>query len=182
MRLDKPHDDRHLFAWHQDSVYLFGSVNAITVWVPLQDVDLDHGTIQVIPGSHRSGLLPFKRISDKVIAPYVPMLQRDISLANSVTGEQVTIEAKRGDIVVFKQMLLHRSTANLRDQIRWTAQLRITDLSDPDYLRQRFPTGDKTNIFFVDYPGHDSASRRAQEQVQKAKFQPESNQIGTIDV
>lgn len=164
MRLDKPHDARHLFAWHQDSVYLLGSVNAITVWVPLQDVDLHHGTIQVIAGSHRRGLAPFKRISDKVIAPYVPMLQRDLSLADDVTEEPVTIEAKRGDLVVFKQMLLHRSTANLSDQIRWTAQLRITDLADPDHRRQRFPTGDKTNIFYVDYPGHDSAARRAQEQ------------------
>ncbi|MFN7156416.1 MAG: phytanoyl-CoA dioxygenase family protein [Acidovorax sp.] len=164
MRLDKPHDARHLFAWHQDSVYLLGSVNAVTVWIPLQDVDLHHGTIQVIAGSHRRGLAPFKRISDKVIAPYVPMLQRDLSLAEEVTEEPVTIEAKRGDLVVFKQMLLHRSTPNLSNQIRWTAQLRITDLADPDHRRQRFPTGDKTNIFYVDYPGHDSAARRAQEQ------------------
>ncbi len=72
-------------------------------------------------------------------------------------------EVRRGDIVVFKQMLLHRSTPNFSDQIRWTAQLRITDLADPDYRRQRFPTGDRTNIFYVDYPGHDSAARRAQE-------------------
>ncbi|MDP4078095.1 phytanoyl-CoA dioxygenase family protein [Acidovorax sp. A1169] len=163
MRLDKPHDSRHLFAWHQDSVYLLGSVNAVTVWVPLQDVNLHRGTIQVIAGSHKRGLAPFKRISNKVIAPYVPMLQRDLSLADEVTEDPVTIEAQRGDIVVFKQMLLHRSTPNLSDQIRWTAQLRITDLADADYRRQKFPTGDRTNIFYVDYPGHDSAARRAQE-------------------
>ncbi len=161
MRLDKPHDARHLFAWHQDSVYLLGSVNAVTIWVPLQDVDLHHGTIQVIAGSHQRGLAPFKRISDKVIAPYVPFLQRDISLADEVQGDPVTIEAKRGDVVVFKQMLLHRSTPNLSNQIRWTAQLRITDLAEPDYRRQRFPTGDRTNIFYTSYPGHDAEARRA---------------------
>ena len=163
MRLDKPHDTKHLFAWHQDTVYLLGSVNAVTVWIPLQDVNLQCGTIQVIPGSHRRGLAPFKRISEKAIAPYVPFLQRDISLAESVTDEPVTIEARRGDLVVFKQMLLHRSTPNLGEQIRWSAQLRITDLADPEYRRQRFPTGDRTNIFYVDYPGHDSVARRAQE-------------------
>lgn len=174
MRLDKPQDTRHLFAWHQDTVYLLGSVNAITVWIPLQDVDLFHGTIQVIAGSHRRGLAPFKRISDKVIAPYVPMLQRDISLAEEVAEQPVTIEAKRGDLVVFKQMLLHRSTPNLSDQIRWTVQLRITDLAEPDYRRQRFPTGDKTNIFYVDYPGHDSAKRRALEQASEHQPQQET--------
>ncbi|GLK59739.1 MULTISPECIES: phytanoyl-CoA dioxygenase family protein [Azotobacter] len=163
MRLDKPHDTKHLFDWHQDTVYLLGSVNAVTVWVPLQDVNLQCGTIQVIPGSHRRGLLPFKRISEKPIEPYIPFLQRDISLASTVTDTPVTINAKRGDLVVFKQMLLHRSTPNLGDQIRWSAQLRITDLADLEYRRQRFPTGDRTNIFYVDYPGHDSATRRAQE-------------------
>ena len=163
MRLDKPHDEKHLFAWHQDSVYLLGSVNAVTLWVPLQDVDLSHGTIQVIPGSHRLGLCPFKKISDKVIAPYVPFLQRDIALDCEVTEPPVTIEAQRGDVVVFKQMLLHRSTPNLSNQVRWTAQLRMTDLGDLEHRRQRFPCGDRTNVFYVDYPGHDAAARRQRE-------------------
>lgn len=164
MRLDKPGDSAHLFAWHQDSVYLLGSFNAVTAWVPLQDVNLTNGTIQVIPGSHHRGIVPFKRISNKVIAPYVPFLQRDICLADEIRENPITIEAKRGDIVVFKQMLLHRSTPNLGNQIRWTTQLRITDLADPEHRRQGFPTGDRTNIFYVDYPGHDSSLRRMKEQ------------------
>ena len=169
MRLDRPQDEKHLFAWHQDTVYLLGSVNAVTVWVPLQDVDLHHGTIQVIPGSHKRGLHPFRRISTKVIAPYVPFLQRDIELDGAVADEAVTIEAKRGDVIVFKQMLLHRSTPNLSNQIRWTTQLRVTDLSDPEYRRQHFPTGDRTNVFYVDYPGHDAAVRRQLETDAKAE-------------
>lgn len=163
MRLDKPNDTQHLFAWHQDSVYLLGSVNAVTIWVPFQDVDLQHGTIEVVPGSHTRGLYPFKRTSDKAIAPYVPLLQRDIGLDWPGEMSPVAIVAKRGDVVVFKQMLLHRSTPNLSDQIRWTAQLRLTDLSDAEHRRQRFPTGDRTNVFYVDYPGHDAAARRAVE-------------------
>lgn len=163
MRLDKPADARHLFAWHQDSLYLLGSANAVTLWVPFQDVNLQSGTIQVIPGSHKRGIYPFKRISDKVIAPYVPFLQRDLSLDWDVTEAPETITASRGDVVIFKQMLLHRSTPNLGKQIRWTTQLRVTDLADPEYRRQRFPTGDRTNIFYVDYPSHDAEKRRQAE-------------------
>lgn len=163
MRLDRPHDARHLFEWHQDSVYLLGSVNAVTLWIPLQDVDLDRGTIEVLPGSHQHGIYPFRKISDKAVAPHVPMLQRDLSLDCAVEGAPRAIVARRGDIVVFRQMLLHRSTANLSDQIRWTVQLRITDLSDPDHRRQGFPTGDRRNIFYVDYPNHAASARRAQE-------------------
>lgn len=153
MRLDPPGDDRHLFAWHQDSLYLLGSTNAVTLWLPLGDVDLVHGTIQVIPGSHKKGIYPFRKISDKQPDQNVPFLQRDLCLDYEVTEMPETIVARRGDLVVFRQMLLHRSTPNRSDQIRWTAQLRITDLGEVEHQRQRFPTGDRTNIFYADYTG-----------------------------
>jgi hypothetical protein len=160
MRLDKPGDAKHLFAWHQDTVYLLGSTNAVTVWIPLQDVDLHHGTIEVAPGTHRLGLLPFKRISTKALDSATPMLQRDLALAWEGDIRPVAIEAKRGDVVVFRQMLLHRSTANHSSQIRWTAQLRVTDLAEADHRQQGYPTGARTNVFYVDYPGHSAQTRR----------------------
>lgn len=153
MRLDKPGDARHLFEWHQDTLYLLGSTNAVTLWIPLQDVDLAHGTIEVIPGSHAQGILPFRKVSDKAVAPGVPFLQRDLSLDIEVTQTPLAIEAKRGDVVVFRQMLLHRSTPNHSEQIRWTAQLRVTDVAEAEHRRQRCPSGDRSNIFDVDYPG-----------------------------
>jgi hypothetical protein len=153
MRMDRPSDYKHLFEWHQDTLYLLGSQNAVTLWIPLGRVDLHRGTIQVIPGSHKKGIYPFKQISNKPIRKDLPFLQRDLSVAADITEEPITIEANAGDIVAFKQMLLHRSTANRSDAIRWTVQLRITDLSESDHRKQNFPTGDKTNIFFVDYPG-----------------------------
>ena len=153
MRLDKPGDARHLFEWHQDTLYLLGSTNAVTLWIPLQDVDLAHGTIEVVPGSHGQGILPFRKVSDKAVAPGVPFLQRDLSLDIEVTQTPLAIEAKRGDVVVFRQMLLHRSTPNHSEQIRWTAQLRVTDVAEAEHRRQRCPSGDRSNIFHVDYPG-----------------------------
>jgi ectoine hydroxylase-related dioxygenase (phytanoyl-CoA dioxygenase family) len=154
MRMDKPVETKHLFDWHQDTLYLLGSTNAVTLWIPLRDVNLQNGTIQVIPGSHKKGIFPFARISDKTIAPYVPFFQRDLRLDCPVTETPDTVVAERGDVVVFKQMLLHRSTPNNSQEIRWTAQLRVTDLGESDHRRQRFPTGDKTNIFYVEYPGY----------------------------
>ena len=151
MRMDKP-NGKHLFDWHQDSLYLLGSLNAITIWFPISNkVDSYHGTIEVIPGSHKKGILPFKKISDKPIEEYIPFYQRDLNLDMEVLDKPVLIEAEFGDCVIFKQMLLHRSTQNFSNEIRWTGQLRITDLSCEIYRREKFPTGDKTNIFFVNY-------------------------------
>jgi ectoine hydroxylase-related dioxygenase (phytanoyl-CoA dioxygenase family) len=153
MRYDKPHDTKHLFEWHQDTLYLLGSINAVTLWIPFGVVDKHHGTIQVIPGSHKNGIYPFKKISDKAVEKDRPFLQRDLSIDYDVTENPVTIEAEFGDIVIFKQMLLHKSWPNYSNKVRWTSQLRISDLSSDEFLAQGCPTGDKKNIFFQNYPG-----------------------------
>jgi hypothetical protein len=153
MRYDRPHDSKHLFEWHQDTLYLLGSANAVTAWIPFGRVDMTHGTIQVIPGSHKKGIYPFKKISAKPVEKDRPFLQRDLSIDCDVTETPVTVEAEFGDIVIFNQLLLHKSCPNMSDKVRWTAQVRVSDLAAPGYIAQGCPTGDKTNIFFHDYGG-----------------------------
>ncbi|WP_339938519.1 phytanoyl-CoA dioxygenase family protein [Undibacterium luofuense] len=153
MRYDRPDDARHLFDWHQDTIYLLGSVNAVTIWIPFGPVDEHHGTIQVIPGSHHAGIHPFKKISDKTVEPHRQFLQRDLSFDGEITEPPVTVQAVPGDVIIFRQMLLHRSLPNLSDKVRWTAQVRVSDLCDPGYLEAGCPNGDKHNIFFQAYPG-----------------------------
>jgi hypothetical protein len=86
-------------------------------------------------------------------APNTPFLQRDLKLGVKVKEEPVHVSVSQNDVVIFKQLLLHRSTQNFSTQVRWTGQIRMTDISVDDYKEQGFPTGDKTNIFYVDYPG-----------------------------
>jgi len=153
MRYDRPNDSKHLFDWHQDSLYLLGSVNAVTAWIPFGQVDEHHGTIQVIPGSHKNGIFPYKKISDKPVMEHIQFLQRDLTIDGTVTGDAITILAGSGDLILFKQMLLHRSLPNFSEFVRWTAQVRISDLAYPGFLEAGCPTGDKKNIFFQEYPG-----------------------------
>lgn len=153
MRYDRPHDERHLFDWHQDTIYLLGSVNAVTLWIPFGPVDAYHGTVQLIPGSHHAGIHPFKKISDKPVEEQRQFLQRDLSIDKKVMEEPITVTAELGDVLIFKQMALHRSLPNQSDQVRWTAQVRISDLNAPGFLEAGCPTGDKQNIFYQSYPG-----------------------------
>ncbi|MDO8651586.1 MAG: phytanoyl-CoA dioxygenase family protein [Undibacterium sp.] len=153
MRYDRPHDIRHLFDWHQDTLYLLGSVNAVTAWIPFSRVDDIHGTVQLIPGSHKAGILPYKKISDKPVEEQRQFLQRDLAIDTDITTAPVTVSADPGDVLIFKQMAVHRSMANLSDKARWTAQIRISDLTSSGFLEEGCPTGDKENIFFQKYPG-----------------------------
>lgn len=153
MRYDRPHDVKHLFDWHQDTLYLLGSVNAVTAWIPFSRVDEQHGTVQLIPRSHQVGIHPYKKISDKAIEEQRQFLQRDLSIDEDVTSAPVTVEADPGDLILFKQMMLHRSLPNMSGKVRWTAQIRISDLAYPGFLEAGCPTGDKKNIFYQSYPG-----------------------------
>jgi len=153
MRYDRPNDHKHLFDWHQDSVYLLGSSNAVTIWIPFGPVSEYYGSIQVIEGSHLQGIRPFKKISNKTINSQIQFLQRDLAIDEVVTEKPTTVEAEAGDVVIFKQMLLHRSLPNCSNVVRWTAQVRVSDLASPGFLEAGCPTGDKANIFFQSYEG-----------------------------
>ena len=50
-------------------------------------------------------------------------------------------------------LTVHRSTPNLSDQIRWTAQLRFADLASPGFQEAGCPFGDTTNIYHAGYRG-----------------------------
>jgi ectoine hydroxylase-related dioxygenase (phytanoyl-CoA dioxygenase family) len=155
MRYDRPQNQKHLFKWHQDTVYLLGSLNAVTVWIPFSSVNSELGSIAVIPGSHKNGLRKFKITSDRATNSGLPFLQRDIELDEAVrTSDEKIISADRGDLVIFKQMLLHRSVQNMSNQVRWTAQLRISDLTCKTYKNNNFKNGDRHNVFQVSYPGY----------------------------
>lgn len=160
MRYDIPEDNEHLFDWHQDTLFLLGSLNAVTIWIPFGPVDQHHGTIQVIPGSHKSGLYPFKKISDKPIYENISFLQRDLKLDVSVEDTPETIIANIGDVVIFKQMLLHRSLPNCSLLPRWTAQIRMSDLGCEWFVENKCPTGDRKNIFYHKYPGYNHEMSR----------------------
>ena len=61
------------------------------------------------------------------------------------------INAKPGDLIIFSQFLLHKSTRNFSDKIRWVAQVRHSDLSEKKFKNAGYPFGDRENIFFNNY-------------------------------
>lgn len=156
VRLDLPGEDELLFHWHQDITYLLGSENAVTLWIPLGHTGPEHGSVEFIPGSHGSGLLPFRYQGKQSPGPATVLSPRDLRLVEEPTGNGEMIEAERGDLAIFSQLLVHRSTVNRSSKPRWTIQVRYADLMNSRFLDAEYPFGDSTNILHTDY----LASRR----------------------
>lgn len=116
------------FSWHQDSGYVVAHGGPpdhapyLTCWCPLDDATLDNGTVRVVPGSHRRGVLPHvKREGSNDLAVEVD------------EAESVAIEVPAGSIVAFSSLTLHATGANRTDRARriYLAQYTAEAMLDP---------------------------------------------------
>lgn len=124
-----PNDDERLYQAHQDIAYLPYSKNSVTMWIPLQDVSLELGPLEVIPGSHKKfGLIHYSGVDVK-----------QIKLDESFDEDDfIPLPVKAGEAIVFSNFLVHRSGRNRGDKMRLSFQLRFNDLASPEYLKRKF--------------------------------------------
>lgn len=112
--------------WHQDSAYMPDTEHHthLTVWMPLVDVYPENGTLQFIPGSHRLGLKPHHRIEGEVFKSPTD------DPAASHAGVD-SLEMKVGDLVIFHNLVFHRSLINRTGSIRWSVDFRYSQIHTP---------------------------------------------------
>jgi len=114
-----PHDGKSV-AWHQDASYWpLTPSKTVTVWLAIDDADLDNACMQFLAGSHQSGLIDY-RMSDaaeqNVLDQAVEGVER--------FGEPRDVALKAGEISLHSDLLLHGSGANNSDRRRCGLTLR----------------------------------------------------------
>ncbi len=116
-----PNEKLTTLPWHQDSAYMPQTENDthLTVWLPLVDVQTENGALQFLPGSHTDGLQTYHRVEGEVFA--VPVLPPTSSHADIDT-----LEMKKGDLLIFNNLVFHRSLLNRSDAIRWSVDFRFS--------------------------------------------------------
>lgn len=94
---------------HQDWTIVDESrFQAMTIWIPLQDVNEHNGALKVVPGSHRfSQALRGPSLND----PYN-------DLRKSIRDDAILVPLKKGEAIAFSHALLHSSPPNLSPEIR----------------------------------------------------------------
>lgn len=99
--------------WHQDAAFFpaFTDYESISVWVPLQPVDVSNGCLQFMPGSHKAGVLPHRRINDD---PRVHGLE----VCEPCIGEPVSCPLPAGGATVHHCRTLHHAGPNITEAPR----------------------------------------------------------------
>lgn len=117
---------------HQDWRSMQGSLDSVVLWLPLVDIDRDLGALEVLPGSHRRGLVPadlkdgYGHISAEAQAEIDP-------------ADLISVEVKRGDALFFSTFLLHQSGTNVSDRLRWSCHFRYNNLAEPSFVERGYP-------------------------------------------
>lgn len=150
-RIDIPRSINYLQPWHQDWRSGQGSLNSVTIWMPLHDVGKKDGAIELIPGSHLWGLLPIEELQNP----------RRFSIVDPRIGNAAKIcaELNAGECILFSQMLVHRSGVNENVLPRLTVQLRYSDRSEQNFIANeyRFPVG--SELVWPSAPSADAMKR-----------------------
>lgn len=110
--------------WHQDNGVVLPEADEgqiLTVWFSLTDASVEHGCLQVFPGSHRRGLLHHCRR---------PV---GLTVADAVlpTDTPVSLPMKAGDVLFLTQLTCHSSLSNVSDGVRISFDLRYQPVGKP---------------------------------------------------
>jgi ectoine hydroxylase-related dioxygenase (phytanoyl-CoA dioxygenase family) len=106
--------------WHQDCSYWpLTPTKAVTVWLAIDDADLENGCMEVVAGSHRFGLIDYVE-SDATAGNVLNQTVQDPERYGTIERTPV----KAGQISVHSDLLLHGSPPNTSDRRRCGLTLR----------------------------------------------------------
>ncbi len=87
--------------WHQDGGLFWGIDRdaELQLWTALDDVPLGGGCVEVLPGSHRGGL----------VRPIGGVVPAEAALAANAETRAVPLPAKAGEVILIHNQMWHRS-------------------------------------------------------------------------
>lgn len=122
IKINFPFHESHNIDVHQDIHSHMGSLNSITIWIPLQETKENLGPIEYIPSSHKK-IMPAK--SGLLINKYN---NKDFN----------SFELKLGECLIFSQLLIHRSKNNISNKARISLQIRFNDIMSEEWLSRKY--------------------------------------------
>ena len=120
VRLDRPRNEHFSTPWHQDFWFSQSSEDSLVIWFPLTTFTEDMGYLRAIPKPSEYGIVKFREHKDGH-EPYEPAEPVD-------DNKSINLDCNFGDILIFKQSLLHASGKNISEKVRVSCQLRFNKM------------------------------------------------------
>ncbi|TKT72900.1 phytanoyl-CoA dioxygenase family protein [Afipia massiliensis] len=120
------------FVTHQDFPSVQGSLDGVVVWFPLVNVDRSNFPLEVIPQSHRLGLLPTIKHGESTWEVNPDAYNQE---------EFVPIEVDVGDVIFMSVFTIHRSSINgAPGRFRLAMSTRFDNGDEPTFVDRVYPT------------------------------------------
>ena len=132
LRIDIPHDTKNTRDWHQDGHYFLDNdngFNSLVVWISLINANKENGTVIVCPGSHQDGKI-------KSVHEQRENLKSEQYIAPQEVVDKykkINVNTSIGDAAFIQMDLIHKSGFNSSNTVRYTAQIRFTNIEKDDY-------------------------------------------------
>jgi ectoine hydroxylase-related dioxygenase (phytanoyl-CoA dioxygenase family) len=107
---------------HQDIAYSRESPYQFSIWLALQDVNLDDGPLEVLPQSHLDKIEP-------AIDFWEPNFIDKVYLSNKWQKNFISLPIKSGDAIIFDSRIWHRSSDNQSKQNRFALVTRWSQVN-----------------------------------------------------
>lgn len=124
MFMNKPAGKGTVLPYHQDAGAQWGLSKDpyVTIWTALDDATIENGCVEIVPGTHRLGLLSEEghTITPEQEAEHCP------------EGKSVFLEMQAGEAVLLHNLLLHRSGVNRTDRPRRAFSVVYMDAATKD--------------------------------------------------
>lgn len=119
--------------WHQDKSYWpdANSNPVITVWIPLVDSTEENGCLHLIPRTHKKRAIAHGHESYSG-TQYLEIAPEEVQRRKA---EIIALPLQAGSAVLFNDRLIHMSTPNNSDHVRWSVDLRYQP-TDQDPMPQ----------------------------------------------
>lgn len=122
LRASLPHDPNFITPPHQDYPLIQGTVDVLTMWIPLGDIPREMGGLRVLSRSHRLG---FRRVRSRRGTGGVGVDVRNDD------PRWVTTDYRAGDVLLFHSLTVHGSRPNMTDRLRLSVDFRYQRVDDP---------------------------------------------------
>jgi chlorinating enzyme len=119
-----PNDCEKYVAWHQDTTYWgLEPAFAATLWIAIDDSDVENGCLRVIPGTHKGGLLPHGKA---IKTGNILGNDQEIDPAAIDDSKAVDLPLKAGQASLHHGMTVHGSNPNRSNRRRCGMTVRFT--------------------------------------------------------